>query len=405
MARNRKIKRYKSIYRSNLPRQLLMIAAGAAVLVAAFLAGWFIYNGVADYLAGRPEGETSSSQAQAPGLSQAGAFDLEETAAPEELRGVYLPASVLMDSAARQAFLAGLDPDAVNAVYFDLKTADGTVTYQSQLELAASAQSVSAQAVDLEAVCGEIRAAGLEPVGRIYAFRDPAAARNLPDAAIKYQGGQVNWLDNTLEAGGQPWLNPYSDTAREYLTRLVEEAAAQGVREIVLEGVQFPGSGYQNLMEFGETGGVSQIDILASFVRQAENAASEAGARLSLYLPVSALVGDSSLVYGASPVAMIGDSLMLGVMPSQYTYALTVGETYLEAPASTPEQTVAASLAAALPQVPEGTRLLVLVQEYDAAGRAYTAADVSAQIAAAEEAGIRQYIRYNTQGSYFDLGA
>ena len=72
-----------------------------------------------------------------------------------------------------------------------------------------------------------------------------------------------------------------------------------------------------------------------------------------------------------------------------------------------PIQSVPAAklLGQGLPQVPEGTRLLVLVQEYDAAGRAYTAADVSAQIAAAEEAGIRQYIRYNTQGSYFDLGA
>lgn len=52
---------------------------------------------------------------------------------------------------------------------------------------------------------------GITPLPRVFAFKDHTAPSTLMEARIglENQPGWM-WLDNSKEAGGRPWLNPYS---------------------------------------------------------------------------------------------------------------------------------------------------------------------------------------------------
>lgn len=78
------------------------------------------------------------------------------------------------------------------------------------------------------------------PVAKLAAFRDPIAARTDRNMAIGYTGQAYLWLDNKASAGGNPWLNPYSDEGVQFIGDLIGEVQSMGFDHVLLENVQFP---------------------------------------------------------------------------------------------------------------------------------------------------------------------
>ena len=114
--------------------------------------------------------------------------------------------------------------------------------------------------VELTSVASIFKEEGLVPVAALTAFRDPAGARADHALAIRYQGQEYLWLDNKASAGGNPWLNPYSTAAVEYVGDLVEEVQQLGFEQVVLTNVQFPK--LSKKQDYGTTNGVSRADQL-----------------------------------------------------------------------------------------------------------------------------------------------
>lgn len=71
------------------------------------------------------------------------------------------------------------------------------------------------------------------------------------------------WLDNEASKGGKPWLNPYSQTAQNYLLEVVKEVKNLGVDAILLDGVQFPDLN-SNVATFDGEGSVSRNAVLVN---------------------------------------------------------------------------------------------------------------------------------------------
>lgn len=88
-----------------------------------------------------------------------------------------------------------------------------------------------------------MEAARVTPIGRIYAFKDPLAASAKLEAAVHYQGTEWAWLGNSAAMGGKAWLNPVNEYAQSYISDLAAEAVGKGVKQVILDCVQFP-SGY-----------------------------------------------------------------------------------------------------------------------------------------------------------------
>ena len=101
------------------------------------------------------------------------------------------------------------------------------------------------------------------PVAKLAAFRDPAAARANRGMAIGYTGQEYLWLDNKASAGGNPWLNPYSDEAVQFIGDLIGEVQSMGFDHVLLENVQFP-LAQNGKQDFGSTGGRDRSAQLAA---------------------------------------------------------------------------------------------------------------------------------------------
>ena len=74
--------------------------------------------------------------------------------------------------------------------------------------------------------------------------------------AIGYTGQAYLWLDNKASAGGNPWLNPYSDEAVQFIGDLIGEVQSMGFDHVLLENVQFP-SAQNGKQDFGSTDGAT----------------------------------------------------------------------------------------------------------------------------------------------------
>ena len=142
-----------------------------------------------------------------------------------------------------------------------LKDSAGNILYPSQV--AAAAGSIEGASLDLALIASVLKENGLVPVAKLAAFRDPIAARTDRNMAIGYTGQAYLWLDNKASAGGNPWLNPYSDEAVQFIGDLIGEVQSMGFDHVLLENVQFP-SAQNGKQDFGSTGGRDRSAQLAA---------------------------------------------------------------------------------------------------------------------------------------------
>ena len=142
-----------------------------------------------------------------------------------------------------------------------LKDSAGNILYPSQV--AAAAGSIEGASLDPALIASVLKENGLVPVAKLAAFRDPIAARTDRNMAIGYTGQAYLWLDNKASAGGNPWLNPYSDEAVQFIGDLIGEVQSMGFDHVLLENVQFP-SAQNGKQDFGSTGGRDRSAQLAA---------------------------------------------------------------------------------------------------------------------------------------------
>ena len=259
--RRPKVKRYRRSFYSRGMRIRKIV--GIVVLVAVVLAAaWFAAPHVLDwathtwYTVVKDRDLEAESASRAAASSQAAASAAASEAAssaasePEEDvfdgktivsgRWAELDTAALTDDGTLRATAQQLKAQGVEYAVLTLKDAAGNIYYASQA--AAAAGGIVAEPLD---------------AGHIAAFKDPISPRTDPSMAIHYNGSAL-WLD--AQKNGNPWLNPYSTAAVEYVGDLVEEVQQLGFEQVVLTNVQFPK--LSKKQDYGTTNGVSRADQL-----------------------------------------------------------------------------------------------------------------------------------------------
>lgn len=290
-SRRPKIKRYRRSFYT--PAMRAKNAVGIAVLVLAVLgAAWLAAPYVLDWATHTwytvvRDRDLSPEPAPAPASSEtvdAPASSAAQPEAPSELpavtepepepvdgtaivegRWAEVPVSDLTDAAAIRAAAKKLAEQGVTYALVELKDSSGSVYYASSVPAASG--STASPTVDPEQLVSIFRENGLVPVARIAAFRDPVAAYADRSMAIHYQsqdGSDYLWLDAaSAAAGGKPWLNPYAESAVQFVGDLVEELYSMGFEQVVLRYVQFP-STVSKKQDFGSGASGSRQDRLAA---------------------------------------------------------------------------------------------------------------------------------------------
>ncbi len=434
--KQRKVKRYHNIYRSSIfesPFFKTVVTAGCLALFVAV--GWLMYEPAYQFImnigASFEKTEEESSQPKQPEQPKQDAQDggfwsflfgneqaqeessssqPEEEGEPEQVQplvhAVYMPENILQDPALRSDFIQNCAGSGINSIMFDLKNNKGVVTYRSHLPQVAELGSVSDTAADLAAVTGEMRAAGITPIGRIYAFKDPLASMANREAAVRYGNSDWIWLDNTVDMGGKSWLNPLHDYSQDYIADLAVEATTSGVEEILLDMVHFPVGYSVSLAYYGRDITEEEKSAeLAAFIRRADADVQAVGGELSVYLSTPNLLDSSGSKYGSDPFQLTECGVVLGVMPASFGNMYNSDQLAIANPVQNPYTTVRSALETVQSRL-KTEDVMVLLQSYTDGSinalnnKTYTRTEVEEQIRAAENGGIADYVLYSPSGDY-----
>ena len=310
-------------------------------------------------------------------------------------RAVHVSGFAWADKRFRDPVLAMGERGLIDTVQLDLKEEDGIITYRSGLEYHQSIGAVRGL-FDLKAAVDELHARNLRVVGRIVAFRDPVLA----DAAWKAgrRDEVIQMPDGTPYAGYGGFTNFAHPAVRKYNIDIAEEAARLGVDDILYDYVRRPDGPIENMRLPGLT--VSPEDGVAGFL-------AESRARLR---PLGVYQGAS--VYGISvdrPTQIAQDLTKMApavdyLAPMVYPSHWNKGEYGVADPNRSPYEITQRSLARFQAKV-EGTDVKIIpwLQDFSL-GVTYGPAEVAAQIKAAADAGIEDWILWDPAVTYTEAG-
>ncbi len=322
--------------------------------------------------------------------------------ATETVRGFYLPMAALRDSVTLSGKLEQAAAAGFNSVVFDLKDREGALYYRFVSPQAALVNSFTADAFtveELKSLFTTIRAAGLQPIPRLYAFQDHAGAKALAGARISHSSdsGWV-WYDGDPQAEGRAWLNPYADEAHQYILDLARELQQAGAAAIMLDGVQFPAQVFSAGFGSSSNTAMSRHEILTAFVEKMRKQLGNCP--LILSSTCEGALGSNTTVYGNNPLTFAPTMAAPAILPGSLPATIRVGETTIQNAPDDLKQTVEALVG----QMVLRTRVMAegkqpaLSPWLQAEG--YTAEQIRQEIAGCAAGGATSYILYHPQGSY-----
>lgn len=298
MRRNRKVKRFDTIYSHRKKRKELFfkILITVLILLAIVVLTFFVASGIFNQKNNRPpESETSSSAESSAESSQ-----VEKTVVEaDKIQGTELPVADLQNKEAIQAFVKKAKEKGCNTIVVPLKGASGELLYHSSSEKATAWNTVSAKAVDAKEIAQIIQGEGLMPMAHIYAFEDKKAGDVKYDNTYTKKNGTI-WTDNN----GASWLNPYKDAARNYITDIVKELGGSGFERVLIQEADFP-KNMGNAVT--GSGGLSKEQILEQFYQELNNTQ----VPYTIAYPWDTITGgNSKALYGGDPTTYTGAQVL-----------------------------------------------------------------------------------------------
>ena len=359
-------------------RRLAAVGVLALLAVAALV-------GVEQLVAG-----TGTSSVTLKPVRSAVPVNLFKAPLPEEIRGIHITGPLMTLTGKLDSYLA-LKQNGLNTIELDLKDESGNVTFTKNAPPLALHDGAALRYFDPGEVVNKVHRHGVYLIGRVVSFEDPITARAHPELAIHRSDGSL-WKTN----GGLGWLNPYSRTAWRYNVDVAVAAAKAGFDEIQFDYVRFPSDGDLSVIRYPGVHAQPMDETVAAYLRYAVKRLHPLGVRVSA--DVFGLSATRELGIGQHPgqIAEVVDTVYPMVYPSHYHS----GEYNLPDPNAVPGTTVSHSLNDFQAKLAGGRATIVPWLQDFSLGRAYSAADVAAQIAAARAHHTGGFMLWNAAGVY-----
>ncbi|WP_241422875.1 putative glycoside hydrolase [Candidatus Contubernalis alkaliaceticus] len=160
----------------------------------------------------------------------------QEDNPPVKAKGIYVTGNSVGLTSRFERLLDMVAATELNAMVIDVKNDHGLMTYRSEIDiLIQSGANKSAPVKDMQEVVAMLKEKGIYTIARVVVFRDPLLPEFKPEWAIQKNQGGV-WRDNK----GMGWVNPYNKNVWDYNIAIAKEAALMGFQEIQFDYVRFP---------------------------------------------------------------------------------------------------------------------------------------------------------------------
>ncbi len=131
-----------------------------------------------------------------------------------------------------------------NAIVFDIKDSDGSVTVPFDNPLAPPQHHYKIE--NLPKFARYLHSLGLHSIARIAVFRDEELVTHHPEVAVRSRKAGQAWREN----GKLVWTDPSSTEVQDYNIALAKLAAHAGIDEIQFDYIRFPAEGDQEDAQF-----------------------------------------------------------------------------------------------------------------------------------------------------------
>jgi hypothetical protein len=280
----------------------------------------------------------------------------------------------------------------INTVEIDLKDEDGYIWYDTAVELAHTIGAVT-ELWDLGEVVDELHALGVRVIGRLVVFRDPMLANHAVETGA--MALVVQNPDGTAYGQYGGYTNPFNVDVWEYNISIAEEAARLGVDDILYDYVRRPDQ-FLDTMQFPGQGDAIPEDAIFGFLAESLPRIHEAGARLGASVFGIAATRPDEIAQDIPRMATTVDYVAPMVYPSHWG----PGEYGVSDPNSSPYDITFRSLEDFQSQV-SGTDASVMAWLQDfSLGVDYGPAEVRAQIDAARDAGVVDFLLWDAAATY-----
>ena len=324
-------------------------------------------------------------------------------ARPAEVRGIYVNAWGAGSRKRSNSLIELARRTQVNALVIDIKDATGHVSYTSEVPLAREIGATGEIRIpDLPGLLERMSAAGVYPIARIVVTKDPLLVRARPGWAARDTAGGV-WVDQK----GISWLNPYREEVWKYHVDLAREVALMGFPEIQWDYVRFPDAppSYMGRAHFPGSGGRNRAEGIRQFLEYSREALAPLGVEVTadVFGVTTTFTDDVGIGQLWEQFIDVVDVALPMVYPSHYFR----GSYGYRTPNAYPYEVVGAAMKDALrrSKAVEGAGVVrPWLQDFTLGEPAYGAPEVRAQILAAEDLGIREWILWNP-GSRYTEGA
>ena len=322
---------------------------------------------------------------------------------PSRVRGIYLNAWAAGSGLRSQSLIDMARRTEINAFVIDLKDATGYISHPTDMPLA---QEIGADQEirirDLPGLLRRLQRAGIYPIARIVLSKDPILTEHRPEWAVQDSAGGV-WVDDK----GVSWANIFDRRVWEYNVALAREAAAIGFPEIQWDYVRFP-DGSDSVMARTVYPGAEERErpeAIRAFLEYASGRLSEFDVSITADVFGITTVARHDLGIGQLWERIIDrvDAALPMVYPSHYGE----GSYGVESPNSRPYEIVRAALTDARNRsdsVPHAGKTRPWIQDFTLGPPRYGGPEVRAQIQAAYDAGIQDWILWNPSARYSEGG-
>jgi hypothetical protein len=312
---------------------------------------------------------------------------------PKLVRGVHISLGIAANPARMSQFM-DLTSKGLNTLEIDVKDENGEVGYTAGAPALAKKIGATKGYYDAKKLVAQAHAAGIYVIGRIVCFEDPILSNAMPAHAIRTSSGGV-WKN----ASGLGWTNEYDPFVWNYLLNLSKSAAKMGFDEIQYDYVRFPTDGDTSSAVWPHKVNETYANTIYRFLKKARAAIKPLGVNISAN--VFGLAAHENLNIGQNPTKIA--PLLDAISPMAYPSHYGKGSYNLTDPDSSPGATVTFTMGdfrAAMP-AKATTEIRPWLQDFSM-GRAYTQADVVAQINAAERGGATGWLLWNANVQYHD---
>lgn len=291
----------------------------------------------------------------------------------------------------------------VNAIVFDVKDDYGHVTYSSNVDIINKVnKNVNPKIEDIKKTLKLLKDNNVYTIARIVVFKDKNFASNFPEHSIQLKTGGV-WYDKY--SNGVPWVNPYDKYVWDYNVAIAKEAALLGFDEINFDYIRFPDNAkyYNNIVKFEGRDGLDKDKCIRNFLDYTKKELEPYSINVSadVFGLITRSFNDYPEDIGQTWFEMADkiDYICPMVYPSHYG----PGWYGLNNPNANPYEVVKGSMQEALEKTsaiknPAGVR--PWIQDFNWAGKVYGRSEIRAQVVAAKELGINEYLVWNPSNRY-----